>query len=55
MTPCMNIDRWYLNTAIINVINYACAFDTKKLNKLIQKAGFVLGTALEPLDLVVGQ
>ena len=29
------------------------ASDTKKLNKLIKKAGSVLGTALEPLELVV--
>ena len=29
------------------------ASDTKKLDKLIKKAGSVLGTALEPLELVV--
>ena len=27
--------------------------ETKKLNKMIKKAGSVLGTALEPLELVV--
>lgn len=29
------------------------ASDTKRLNKLIKKAGSVLGTALEPMEMIV--